>query len=88
VKFDRAAAPNAELHYSASGYCDSALSAVRDICNEVAGTDAVKAKIKRITCGFGAKRTIALKNGALDDKINFSSVNDYDFVIEYLRNNL
>jgi Domain of unknown function (DUF4908) len=74
VKFDWAAAPNADLeHYSASGYCDSALSAVRGICNDVAGSDAVKQKIKRITCGFGAKRTIALKNGALDYKINLSA---------------
>jgi hypothetical protein len=89
VKFDWAAVPNAELeHYSASGYCDSALSAVRSICNDIAGSGAVKQKIKHITCGFGAKRTIALKNGALDYQINFSSSNDYDFVIEYLRNNL
>jgi pantothenate kinase len=89
VKFDWAAAPNADLeHYSASGYCDSALSAVRGICDDVAGSDAVKQKIKRITCGFGAKRTIVLKNGALDYKINFGSFKDYDFVIECLRNNL
>jgi len=89
VEFDWAAATNADLeHYSASGYCGSALSAVRSICNDVAGSDAVKQKIKRVTCGFAAKRTIALKNGALDYKINFSSFNDFDFVIEYLRNNL
>lgn len=89
VKFDWAAAPNADLeHYSAEGYCDSALSAVRSICNDVAGRNAVKEKIKRMTCGFAGKRTIALKNGALDYKINFSSFNDSDFVVEYLRNNL
>jgi hypothetical protein len=89
VKFDWAAAPNADLeHYSAEGYCDSALSAVRSICNDVAGRDAVKQKIKRMTCGFAGQRTIALKDGALDYNINFSSVNDYDFVVEYLRNNL
>jgi hypothetical protein len=89
VNFDWAAAPNADLeHYSASGYCESALSAVRSICNDVAGSDAVKQKITRVSCGFAAKRTIALKNGTLDYRINFNSVNDYDFVIEYLRNNL
>jgi hypothetical protein len=89
VKFDWTAAPNADLErYSAEGYCDNALSAVRRICNDVAGRDAVKQRIKRMTCGFGGNRTIALKDGALDYKINFSSVNDYDFVVEYLRNNL
>lgn len=86
MKIDRAAAPNAELHYSARATATARFPRCATFCNEVAGTDAVKAKIKRITCGF--ERTIALKNGALDDKINFSSVNDYDFVIEYLRNNL
>jgi hypothetical protein len=88
VKFDWAAAPNADLeHYSAEGYCNSPLSAVRSICNDVA-KEPVKEKIKRPTCGFAGKRTIALKNGALDYKINFSSFNDDDFVVEYLRNNL
>ena len=89
VKFEWAAAPNADLEsYSAEGYCDNALSAVRSICGDAAGKNAVKQKIKRITCGFAEKRAIALKGGALDYKINFSSVNDSDFVVEYLRNNL
>jgi hypothetical protein len=69
VKFDWAAAPNAELeHYSASGYCDSALSAVRGICNDVAGTDAVKKKIKRITCGFGADNRVEERSARLQDQ--------------------
>ncbi len=87
MKIDRAAAPNASCTTALGLLRQRAFRGARHL-QQVAGTDAVKAKIKRITCGFGAKRTIALKNGALDDKINFSSVNDYDFVIEYLRNNL
>ena len=38
--------------------------------------------------GFGAERSISLKDGALDYKINFTSVNDDDFVFEFLQNNL
>jgi hypothetical protein len=52
------------------------------------GQDAVKQKIKSITCGFGPERSIALKDGAIDYKIRFRSGNDADYVFEFLQNNL
>ena len=62
---------------------------MRQVCEQSqVGKDTVKQKIKTFTCGFGPQRTIALKDGAVDYKINFNSSNDGDFVFEYLQNNL
>jgi hypothetical protein len=89
VKFDWKDAPADDLtKFSASGYCDAALAGIRHICDEETGKTAVKEKIKTMTCGFGAERSIALKDGALDYKINFNSSNDTDYVFAFLQNNL
>lgn len=91
VKFDWSTPPTAEERktYSAYGYCGAALEAMRRVCEQSkAGKDAVKQQIKSVTCGFGPQRTIALKSGAIDYKINYKSSNDADFVFEYLQNNL
>ena len=89
VKFDWAAAPGDNLlKYSPQSYCKAALEGIERVCGDAAGKDAVRQKIKSVTCGFGASRTISLKEGAVDYKINFNSVNDADFVFEYLENNL
>ena len=89
VKFDWRAVPADALEkFSAEGYCDALLEGVRRICVDQPGRNAVKEQIKRIVCGFGSERAISLKDGALDYKINFNSVNDSDFVYAYLTNNL
>jgi hypothetical protein len=89
ITFNWTGAPEADLDkYSPSGYCDGALGGVRRVCDDPVGKDAVKQKIKSFTCGFGAERSISLKDGAVDYKINFNSANDSDFVFEYLQNNL
>lgn len=69
-------------------YCRAVLDGIRRVCENAMGQDAVKQKIKSITCGFGPERTIAMKDGAIDYKIQFRSVNDADYVFEYLQNNL
>jgi hypothetical protein len=91
VKFDWSKPPKPEERttYSAYGYCQAVLDAVQRVCDSSrAGKDAVKEKIKSLTCGFGPQREIALKGGAINYKINYSSANDVDFVFEYLQNNL
>jgi hypothetical protein len=89
VKFDWGGAPGDDLlKYSPQSYCSAALDGIQRVCGDAAGKDAVKQKIKNVTCSFGASRTIALKDGAVDYKINFNSVNDADFVFEYLQNYL
>jgi hypothetical protein len=89
VQLDWSAAPVNELEkFSAEGYCDAALEGVRRICTDAPGKDAVKQGIKHITGGFGRERSISLRDGSLDYRINFDSVNDADFVYAYLLNNL
>ena len=91
VKLDWSTPPTADERrtYSAYGYCEAVLDAVRRVCEgSAAGKDAVKQKIKSVTCGFGPQRSIALKDGAIDYKINYNSTNDADYVFEYLQNNL
>jgi len=89
VRFDWSAVPAGALEkFSAEGYCDAALESIRRVCTDAPGKDAVKQRIKSVTCGFGRERAISLKEGLLDYTINFNSVNDADFVYAYLLNNL
>jgi len=89
VKFDWTGIPTGALNeFSAAGYCDAALEGIRRVCEEALGKDAVKQKIKSMTCGFGGERAISLKDGSLDYTINFNSTNDADFVYAYLQNSL
>jgi len=89
VKFDWTGIPPGALNeFSAAGYCDAALEGIRRICEESLGKDAVKQKIKSMTCGFGGERAISLRNGSLEYTINFNSTNDADFVYAYLQNSL
>jgi hypothetical protein len=89
VKFDWRGVHEKDLStYSASGWCDALLEGIRRVCTDAPGKDAVKEKIKSVTCGFGPDRAISLKDGALDYKISFKSVNDADFAYEALENAL
>jgi hypothetical protein len=89
AKFDWTGVPPGALkEFSASGYCDAALQGIRRVCDDALGKDAVKQKIKSMTCGFGVERSISLKDGSLAYTINFKSTNDADFVYAYLTNNL
>ena len=80
--------PEDRKTYSAYGYCGAALEAMRRVCDSEAGKEAVKQKIKGLTCSFGPQRTVVLKDGGVDYEINFTSSNDADYVFEYLQNNL
>jgi hypothetical protein len=89
VKFDwTGITPGTLKEFSASGYCDAALEGIRRVCDDALGKDAVKQKIKSMTCGFGVERSISLRDGSLAYTINFKSTNDADFVYAYLTNNL
>jgi len=90
AKFDWSNPPTPQQRTtnSAYGYCSAVLEALRRTCDSASGKDAVKQKVKSLTCGFGPQRTITLKDGAIDYKVSFDSKNDADFVFEYLQNNL
>ena len=80
--------PEDRKTYSAYGYCKVALEAVWRVCGSEAGKEAVKQKIKSLTCSFGPQRTVVLRDGTIDYEVNFNSSNDVDYVFEYLQNNL
>jgi hypothetical protein len=91
AKFDWLTPPTPEQRstHSAYGYCQATLDGMPRVGeSSQAGKDAVKQNIKSVTCGFGPQRSIALKDGAVDYKVNFNSSNDIDYVFEYLQNNL
>jgi hypothetical protein len=78
--------------YGAAGWCTQSLDGLARVCeSSQTGKDSVKQKIKSWTCGFGPKRVIALKDGAVDWKIDFEQSgggNDFEIVFEYLQNHL
>ena len=76
--------------YSASGYCATALSGIRQICDNKLGLEAVQQKIQRLTCAFGPPggRTVALKDGTLSFTVDWEAANNEDYVREYLLNAL
>ena len=90
AKFDWSKAPVPEERKinSAYGYCSEALVAMRRVCDSQAGKEAVKQKVKSLTCSFGPKRTVVLKDGTIDYEVNFNSSNNVDYVFEYLQGNL
>ena len=89
IAFDWTNVPADRLSsFSPASYCDNMLYSVRRICGDKDGKAAVKQQIKSISCGFGAERTMSLKDGKLDYKIQFDSSNDGDFAYEYLMNHL
>ena len=73
---------------SANGWCESAFEGIRHVCGDAPGKDAVKEKIKSVTCSFGPERGISLKDGTVNFTISFKSANDADFVFESLENAL
>jgi hypothetical protein len=89
IKFDWTNAPqDLIMTNSPESFCDNMLYSVRRICGDADGKAAVKEKIKTISCGFGPERSMSLKDGTLDYKINFDSSNDADYAYEFLQNNL
>ena len=77
--------PEDRKTYSAYGYGKVALEAMWRVCGSEAGKEAVKQKIKSLTCSFGPQRTVVLKDGTIDYEVNFNSSNDVDYVFEYLQ---
>ena len=69
-------------------HCEHALDVIERICQDRPGQDAVRAQIKRVVCGYDAKRSIMLKDGTLEFKSDFTSGDDVAVILAYLQNNL
>jgi hypothetical protein len=91
ASFNWDSVPMSELFskYGIAGQCTSgAIEGIRQVCGEAVGREAVKEQIKSIVCAFGKPRALSLKDGILTYKIDFDSVNDREFVYEWLENRL
>jgi len=89
IGFDWTGAPEDKLaSFSQEAYCDAALMALRRVCVDKLGKKAVQDKIKKVTCGFGAERSVSLKDGTLEYKMSYPSTDNADFVYKFLENNL
>src|SRR5262249_47992026 len=69
--------------------CQQVLTGIEQVCEDGAGKDAVRTHIKRVICGFAAKRSVSLKDAVLDYKVDFDpNGGDRKTVFEYLQENL
>jgi hypothetical protein len=70
--------------------CDNAFTQIQRVCQDKAGKDAVRRQIASLTCGFAAKDSVALKDGAIDYRINLeTSLFDLkDLVFQFLQEHL
>jgi hypothetical protein len=72
-----------------SNDCRHALDAVKRVCADSAGREAVAKRIRRIVCGYAAERSISLRDGELVFRNVFKEYEDYrPFIFEYLQNAL
>lgn len=76
-------------NYSLHGYCSPPFNAMRMICSDDLGKDAVQSKIKKVVCRRGDERTVQLgEDGTLIYTVSFNSSNDDYHVRDYLLDNL
>ena len=74
--------------YSASSFCMDLLWAVREVCQSSPAAKDTVTQIKSLTCGFAAQRSLALKDGVIDYKIEWEAANNAYYALDYLKNNL
>jgi hypothetical protein len=73
---------------SPSGYCGTALSAIRNLCSDPTGKSAVQQQVKALTCSTGDKTAIEIKDGKITLVFNKDSTNLEDLVKKYLQGHL
>jgi hypothetical protein len=69
-------------------YCGWALEGIQSVCRSAAGRDAVKKKIRSVSCGFGPETSVSLRGNQLDFKMNLKSLDDRSRVTKYLEKTL
>lgn len=72
-----------------NGFCDGAISALRQICQGEGGAPSVQAKIDRLVCARGAGPSAELRpDGTYYYTFSFEDSNIYYWHLDFLRNNL
>ena len=76
--------------HSVYGNCEAPLDAMRMLCDDAVGKEAVQKNIKKIACSYGGpgKRSVTLKDGTLTWVVDWDGSNNSDFVKAYLENNM
>lgn len=76
-------------NFSVEAYCGEPLTALKGICGTEQGRQAVAAKVKGFVCKQGSERKLSLNSdGTLEYSIDYSSVNDFEYVSTWLKKNL
>ncbi len=72
---------------NAYAYCGAALAALREMCGQPGGREAVRRHVSNVVCGFGepGARDVSLKNGTLTFIIDWTSPGNVEFIEAYLR---
>lgn len=76
--------------YSFDGYCAAPVGAMRRLCDNDTGKEAVQKGVKKVVCQYGGKgkRAYTLKDGTLTYTIDFDAPNNDDAARDFLENNL
>ena len=67
-----------------ASYCESAFFAIRQICGEDMGPQAVGESINGVVCGYSDDRLVSLDDGILRFDLNFTDGNNQSFIYEFL----
>jgi hypothetical protein len=76
---------------NAASYCDSVREAIADMCSDNIAKDAIKSKVKKLSCTSGAKdddANLKLNNGTLTFAVGHNASNIGDKVKKFLEDNL
>ena len=72
----------------AASYCEAAFSALRQVCYDDLGSEAVRSRVEGLVCGFSENRLVSLEEGVLRFDLNFTDSNNQDFVRAFLEDAL
>jgi len=74
---------------SISGFCEGPLSAIRQLCNDPLGKEAVQAKVKTLVCTRSDGPTAELgEDGTYRYGFGWDDHNQHDWHVEFLKDNL
>jgi len=89
IDFTNFADADYETNNSIPGYCEGPVSAIRQLCNDPLGKEAVSAQISRLVCSIGTERAAQLsEDGTYSYSFTWEDSSGYDWHIEFLKNNL
>jgi hypothetical protein len=74
--------------YSISSYCSSPLTALRQLCDSAVARKIIKAKVKRLSCQFGAEQKLELQGDLVRWTTAQDASNQEEFATKFFEKNL